>query len=336
MNLNRLNVLFQEAGDNAGGGTGGEGGAGAGAAAKKPDQGTGDGTGSAAAKGGDGDKGGQDKGGTKTYAWTDGWREQLAAGDEKAATRLQRFDSPEAIWRSYRAMEQRMSSGELKSVLPKDAKPEEVAKWRQENGIPETHDKYDLKFDDGLVIGEDDKPIIDTFLKVAHEKNYNNDQVKDAIKWYYGEVERQTQERETADQEASKQSQDVLRGKWGNDYRPNMNRVHALLDTAPAGLKDAFLQGRMADGTPIGSSAPMLEYLAFLSRQLNPVGTVVPGAGANIGSAIADEIAKIEKVMKDDRKAYNKDEPMQARYRELLSAKERMGEQGKQAKAMAG
>ena len=330
MNLNRLNVLFQEAGDNAGGGAGGEGGWNR-YGSEETRHRFWDWAGATGDKGGDGDKGGQDKGGTKTYAWTDGWREQLAAGDEKAATRLQRFDSPEAIWRSYRAMEQRVSSGELKSVLPKDAKPEEVTKWRQENGIPESPEKYDLKFDDGLVIGADDKPIIDTFLKVAHEKNYNNDQVKDAIKWYYGEVERQTQERETADQEASKQSQDVLRGKWGNDDRPNMNRVHALLDTAPL-AKDAFAESW--PGTPIGSSVPMLEYLAFLSRQLNPVGTVVPGAGANIGSAIADEIAKIEKVMKDDRKAYNKDEPMQARYRELLAAKERMGEQGK--KAMAG
>ena len=104
MNLNRLNVLFQEAGDNAGGGAGGEGGAGAGAAAKKPDTGSGTGSGATGDKGGDGDKGGQDKGGTKTYAWTDGWREQLAAVTRKplpaysVLTHPRLFGGPTAPW----------------------------------------------------------------------------------------------------------------------------------------------------------------------------------------------------------------------------------------------
>lgn len=323
MNPRWLNVLMEEAGDGAG--TGGAAGAdGAGAAGKK-DEGAGAG------------EGGTGQGaGAKAYQWTDGWREQLSAGDDKAAARLQRFDSPEAIWRSYRAMEQRMSSGELRSVLPKDAKPEEVAKWRQENGIPETADKYNLTFDDGLVIGDEDKPIIDGFLKTAHVANMTGEQVKGALSWYYGEVERQSAERETADKKVQTETEDALRGKWGNDYRTNLNRINALLDTAPTGLKDAFLHGRLADGTPIGSSAGMLEFMALLSRQINPVGTVVPGAGANISNSIADEITKIEKVMREDRKTYNKDEAMQARYRELLSARERLGEQGRQAKPMAG
>lgn len=329
MNLKWLDVMMQEAGDGAGAGSAGAGGAAgsagaAGAAGKKAE---GDGAG----------QGGTGEGaGAKAYQWGDGWRDQLSAGDEKAAARLQRFDSPEAIWRSYRAMEQRMSSGELRSALPKDAKPEEVTKWRQENGIPESPDKYNLTFEDGLVIGDEDKPIIDGFLKSAHTANMTGEQVKGALSWYYGEVERQSSEREAADKKVQTETEDALRGKWGNDYRTNLNRINALLDTAPTGLKDAFLHGRLADGTPIGSSAGMLEFMALLSRQINPVGTVVPGAGANMGNAIADEITKIEKVMREDRKAYNKDEAMQARYRELLSARERLGEQGRQAKSMAG
>lgn len=318
MNPNRLNAVFlQEAGDGTGsaGASGGQGAAGAGAGgAAGGDQGT----------------------GSKAFTWGDGWREALSAGDDKAAARLQRFDSPDAIWRSYRAMEQRMSSGELKSALPKDAKPEEVAKWRAENGIPETAEKYNLTFDDGLVIGDDDKPIIDDFLKAAHISNLTNDQAKSVIKWHYADVEQQLQKLETADKKAAQDTQDTLRGKWGQEYRQNMNRVHALLDTAPAGLKEQLLHGRLPDGTPIGSSPAMLEFLALMSRQINPMGTVVPGAGANIGNAIEDEIRGIEKTMRENRKTYNADEKMQARYRELLSARERLGEQGRQARALAG
>lgn len=329
MNLNRLDVLFQEAGDDGAAG-GGAGAAGAGAASgeanasgKKPD-------GQAAGEAG---KGGEGAG--KAFTWGDGWREHLAAGDEKVMARLQRFNTPGDIFQSYRAMEQRMSSGELKSALPKDAKPEEVTKWRQENGIPEVPEKYDLKFDDGLVIGDDDKPVIGEFLKVAHAANLTNDQTKGAVKWYYDEIERQLAERQEQDKTAEKNAQDALRADWGNDYRGNINRVHALLDMAPTGVKDALLNGRMADGTPVGSHPDMLRFLSMVSRQLNPVGTVVPGAGANIGNAIEDEITAIEKTMREDRKTYNKDEKMQARYRELLSARERLGKQDQRASAMA-
>jgi len=48
----------------------------------------------------------------------------------------------------------------------------------------------------------------------------------------------------------------------------------------------------------------------------------VPGAGANAGQAIADEIATIERTMRENRPAYNRDERMQARYRQLLEARE--------------
>jgi hypothetical protein len=42
-------------------------------------------------------------------------------------------------------------------------------------------------------------------------------------------------------------------------------------------------------------------------------------------SSIQDELDQIKDVMKTDRKKYNADEKMQARYRELLAAQERMG-----------
>lgn len=283
----------------------------------------------AAAKGADnGAAGGAEKGAAATTGWGDDWRQRMAANDDKALKRLERFNSPEDIFRSYRALEQRLSSGELKSALPKDAKPEEIAKWRAENGVPEAPDKYDLTFENGLVIGEADKPIIDAFLKDAHGVNMTTDQAKGAIKWYYSELERQAGEQAETDKRVTQEAQDALRGKWGNEYRGNMNRAHALLDTAPSGVKDKLLQGRLADGTPIGSSVEVLEFLAALAREINPVGTVVPGAGANMVSAIEDEIKAIEKTMRTDRKAYNKDEAMQARYRELLGARDSMKKKG--------
>lgn len=258
-------------------------------------------------------------------AWGDDWRQRMAGDDTKALKRLERFNDPTEVFRSYRAIEQRIDSGELRSKLPADAKPEELTKWRQENGIPETPDKYDLKFESGLVIGEDDKPIVDGFLKHAHANNMTPDAVKANLEWYYSEVERQTSERHEQDKAAEQRAQDVLRPLWGNEYRENMNRISSLLAMGQGNLTEKLLRGRLSDGTPIGSDPDVLRFLATLSRELNPTGTIVPAAGGNVASAVEDEIASIEKLMKTDRKAYDADEKKQARLRELYAARDRMG-----------
>jgi len=82
-------------------------------------------------------------------------------------------------------------------------------------------------------------------------------------------------------------------------------------------MRDKLLRGRLADGTPIGSSPEVLRFLVGLAREKNPAGVVVP-SGVATAQSVSDEIQKIEKVMRDDRAAYNRDEKMQARYRQLL------------------
>jgi len=92
----------------------------------------------------------------------------------------------------------------------------------------------------------------------------------------------------------------------------------------PAEAQQLFMAGRLANGDPIMSHPGVLKTLVNWAREINPVGTVVPNAGANVASAIEDEIASIDKVMKEDRKRYNEDEKMQSRYRELLEARDRV------------
>lgn len=264
------------------------------------------------------------------FKWNEGWREAIAAGDPKMLARLGRFNSPEDMWRSYTALEARMSSGELKSALPKDATPEQLATWRKENGIPEKPTDYELKFANGTVIGEEDMPVVGKFLEIAHKNNLSNAQVKDTLEWYYTMAEAQTEEQATKDTTIAREAQDKLRAKWGTEYRPNINSVHGLLDGAPAGLKDLILNGRLANGTPIGSSVEALEWLAGMSRQLNPVGTVVPAGTLNPGQHIAGELEKLTAMMGNRNSPYwkgDKAKEHQARYRELVEANNRMQQQ---------
>lgn len=283
----------------------------------------------AAAAAAGGDKGGKGGDGGSNVVWPEQWRETYAKGDKTKLEVLSRYTTPESAFDAILATRQKMSTGELKVVTPFPEKgtPEEQTQWRKDNGLPEAPEKYDLKFEDGLVVGEDDRPIIDDFLKAAHAAHMKPAEVKAAVHWYYDNLEKQTKAQEEADLTVKQENDDKLRSEWGNDYRANINLITGLLDMAPAGLKDRLLGGRLADGTPIGSDLETLKYLAGLARQINPVTALVPGAGAGAVTTVETEIATIEKRMREDRKGYNKDEAMQARYRQLLDARAQLKKQ---------
>ena len=90
----------------------------------------------------------------------------------------------------------------------------------------------------------------------------------------------------------------------------------------PKDVADEFQHGRLANGTPILASVDTVKWLLNMNLQLNPHSKVVPNSAGNPASAIDDEIAKIEKTMRTDRKAYDRDEKSQARLRDLYTARE--------------
>jgi hypothetical protein len=260
---------------------------------------------------------------TAKATWPDDWRAQMAGGDEKVAKNLERFASPKDVTNAWRSFQQRLSSGELKSALPKDAKPEDVAKWRTENGIPEKPEGY--KMPEGLVIGDADKPLIDLFLKDMHGKHAPTEVVQTAVQSYYKIVEQQAAQIAENDVAHKTEMEDTLRAEWGGEYRGNVNAIGAMLESAPGGIKDKILSARTADGRAIMNDPDVLRWFATTARELNPVATVVPAGGDQMG-AITDEIGKIEKLMGNRQSEYWKGptaDKMQARYRELITARDR-------------
>ena len=291
------------------------------------DKTTGGGSGAAApaADGGDGKAAAPDTGtapkGDESW-WKPDWRDQIAKDDKTVKNILGRYATPADAIQSAIEIRKKISAGEIKMPLPKDAKPEDIAKWRADNGIPESPDKYELKLRDGLSIGKEDKPIIDGFLKTMHEKNTPPELASAAIDWYYGEIERQTEARAVADKAAASEAHEALREEWGPEFRTNLNVVENLLATMPKEVADDFKFGRLANGTPIMASPAAIKWMLNMNLQLNPHSKVVPSNASNPASALDDEIATIEKTMRTDRKAYDKDEKMQARLRDLYGARE--------------
>jgi len=103
-----------------------------------------------------------------TDAWGDDWRQNYADGDEKMAKRLERYSSPKNALDALVAAQNKISSGEMQTTLKADATDEERADWRETNGVPATPDGYEVNLFDGLVVGEADKPMVDSFLESAH------------------------------------------------------------------------------------------------------------------------------------------------------------------------
>lgn len=262
----------------------------------------------------------------KPQDWPEDWRERAAGGDDKLLKRFSRYAAPGDAFKALTEAQNRIAAGLKPAPLAADATPEDVAAWRNDNGIPEKPGDYDLTLPGGYVIGEADKPVIDEFLQHAHTANMRPEQVQGALSWYYETQEKQAQALAEADARTFSDTEDALRQEWGTDYRRNVNLAASILDAAPAGVKENMLGARLADGTALGNNPDVLRWLTTMAREINPLATVVPGSGATATAALDNEIATIEARMGGDaatRAAYFKDDKAQARYRELIAVRDK-------------
>jgi hypothetical protein len=253
----------------------------------------------------------------------DDWRARIAGTDEKLLGFLGRYASEKAFVEAAKKDRDTLRNGLPLKPLSEDATPEEVAAYRKAFNVPEKSDAYLESLPDGLVVGDDDKPVVSKFAEAMHAANAPKSVVDAALSAYYDIVAEQDAAQLQLNEQARQAGIDALREEWGGDYRRNINVVATHLSTLPQAVQDVIGNARMEDGTLVGNNPEVLRWLADQALAANPLATVVPGAGANAGQAIADEIATIERTMRENRPAYNRDERMQARYRQLLEAREK-------------
>lgn len=257
---------------------------------------------------------------TTAKAANDDWRTEWAGEDPELLKFLGRYHSRDAAVKAWKKTNDELKSGKYLKPLPESPTDEELASYRKDNGIPEKPEGYLETLGDGLVVGEDDRPYVDAFLAKMHGANAKPAEVNAALSAYYDIVDEQVAKQSEAAAQAKEASVEALREEWGGDYKRNVNVVNSFLSGLPEPVRNAIAAGRDDQNMPLGNNAEFIKWLAGLALEANPIATVVPGAGSNQASAIADEIAAIEKTMRENRGAYNRDEKMQARYRELINA----------------
>lgn len=247
------------------------------------------------------------------------WRDAYAGEDDKFKSQLERFNSPEDMGKAFREAQGKISSGNLRVVPDENATPEDLAAFRASNGIPAESDGYLENLPEGLILGDEDKEIFADFAGSMHEMNVDPSVMHKAIEWYNGFAEQQQDGMAEMDNAHHTETEDALRAEWGTDYRANINLVGSLIETT-FGEENAaaILNARDGEGRALMNIPGVLEGLAGISRKLNPMAQLAPATGRTPDQTLDDEISGIEKLMREDRKAYNNDEKVQARYRELL------------------
>ena len=211
----------------------------------------------------------------------------------------------------------------------KDSTEGDILDYRTANDVPKSADGYKLEMDTGLVVGESDQSIVDEFQKVAHELNLSNKEVSAIVNSQMRMKEEMIAQHGIDDAEAELSAQEELSSEdaWGGELKKNLNMINSFLDTAPPGVKEGIWGARLEDGSPVASNPTMLRWLNNVARQLNPLGTVVPQAGASAIDTVENEIASINKMMAEGPKGSYYKGPnalkTQERYRELLEMQEK-------------
>lgn len=229
------------------------------------------------------------------------WRTRISGGDKTFLTTLERFSDEAAFGTAYRAMVQKMSSGELvpaPTKFPEKGTDAEKAEWRKANAVPDKTEGYieAIKLPKGMVPGDNDKPGLEQLAQIAQAKNWDTARYNDTLEVYYDLLDKTTAARDAADDQFHQSSEDALRGDWGNDYRRNVNAFSNFVNGAPENVREQLFGGRGADGRLIGDNPVIVKWFTQVAMDLNPAASVLPPniAPTQLNSRMA-ELAEMRK-----------------------------------------
>ena len=268
--------------------------------------------------------------------WPEDWRVKMAehasAGDkklyEKELKRLESMADPTQVYGSYRSIENTWASRKFIKLPGEGATEAEMKEFHKGLGVPETPEDYfkSVKLENGAVIGEADKPIVDAFAQAVHKAGAPPQVVNAALNWYFKQQEDQAAALDDADDAFRREATATLKEQHGAAFKRKVNATSTLFNATSGGpdVKNPnsfyarLLGGRTADGKVIGDDPEFNNWLIGLAQEINPAMTVVED-GDQSGKSIESEIKEIEQIMKTDRPRYNKE--FAGRYTQLLEAR---------------
>ncbi|BAK76677.1 hypothetical protein NH8B_1861 [Pseudogulbenkiania sp. NH8B] len=193
---------------------------------------------------------------------------------------------------------------------------------------------YSLRGFDWLTPG--DRPFVDALLNDLARADCPSKVVRIFLSWYGEKIRQLTQaqapvrrtshvtiddlsDTEFAIVESRAESDrqaglNELRRRWGNQFSVNMRAVHDHVAKNLTAAQRTFLETAVAKGGVLLANHPDTIEALYREAVAGAIDQLRGGGHNNLGA----EITEIERVMRVDRRRYNNDEVMQARYRELI------------------
>ncbi len=194
-----------------------------------------------------------------------------------------------------------------KQPLPENATAEQLAAWRTDNGVPLEAKDYLEKLPNGLIIGDEDRPIFESFAAELHAENAPPNIAHAAVRWYNNFVEQQQAATAELDRANVANTTQALKTEWGADFQANSNIRKNFIESLPDTVKQGFLSARLPDGSLLGEHAEMSQWLVGMALERDPMATIPPGSGIGPGGkTVEDRIGEINKMMGDRGSDYYK------------------------------
>lgn len=260
--------------------------------------------------------------------WPDDWRDRFvksapAAEREKLQKRLDRFQSPDNVLRSYLEFERRASAGLLKPALGENASPEEVTAYRKAHGIPEaaTVESYGIQFPQGYTPNDADKADVVEFVADMHKDNVPPAVVQKVWAKYLGIKEKAEQQLYEAAQQQTVNNKAELKAEYGRDFDKNMRLGNAhLIEAVGEDRAKAFMALTLADGTKLGDHPDFGRYIVSQAlANADDAALATSEFGSDTG-AIEDQYKKALDLKFTDPKTYHSD-AHQAKLQKLAAAR---------------
>lgn len=231
------------------------------------------------------------------------------------------------------ALETKLSSGEFAKKLPTYYTEEELAEFRKANGIPDKAEDYDVNVQ-GLVWGEADKPMLDSWKQFAFENHLPPEIAKLGPLWYAREQESLVERLAQQDADNYQLGTAALQAEWGKEFKGNLNAAKNMFEAYP-GVWEQVMGSRNSDGLRNGDNPVVLKAMAAISREMNPFATVAPNVPGDVAAKSIDaRLGELNAMMGDKSGPYwkgSQSAALQQEWRDLFDRKQAFEARGKAA-----
>jgi hypothetical protein len=197
---------------------------------------------------------------------------------------------------------------------PEGLSDDELADWKEKQGLPQAAEDYELELPEGQTITDAGRPIVDSFLQFAVEHDLPEATVSKAILWFNERQAEAVAQRDAARKEGDAASKlaatEALQDRWGTDeYEDNLAVATAGLKSLPDALQKALRAARGPDGRKLLHDPDMAELLLNLGARVEESGSGSsdPNDGKAMDrqqAALRKELEAITKLMRTDIDAY--------------------------------